>query len=511
MRQILKLCVLFSFCLCIYAPLVKAQDYVQRETVFVDYNAPASPFPHIWENMFGSGRSVLSLQENYREDLRKLKTVADVKYIRFHDIFHDQVGIYDEDKDGKPIYNFTCVDQIYDGLLKEGVRPFVELSFMPNKLAARPPVIHSFWYHPNVTPPKDWQKWSDLIAAFGKHLIERYGIDEVSKWYFEVWNEPDIEFWAGQPRLETYYHLYDVTARQIKAVDPRLRIGGPATAMKDWIPSFINYCASNKVPIDFVSTHTYANEGDAAAKNNPLARSRVVSDNVKVVNQMVKVSALPSLPIIWSEYNASWKNEVEVTDSELMGPWLANNIKLCDGLADGMSFWTFSDVFDEDGIATTPFYGGFGLIATGGIPKASFNAFKLLHLLGNQRLPVESDSALLSKTSDGKLVLAVWNYFSEEVKGNPKDVLVQVKNLPASIKNARVQILDKDHGSVLSTWRKMGSPQFPSREQQTALRKAAELPAPQIVALRPSSRKGSLKELSLNLAARGLALVEFIP
>jgi xylan 1,4-beta-xylosidase len=493
--------------LSIFLPALAAEEYVQKESIDIDYRSPAKPFPHIWENMFGSGRSVLSLQENYREDLRKLKTVADVKYIRFHDIFHDDVAVYDEDKNGIPVYNFTRVDQIYDGLLKEGVRPFVELSFMPVKLSVSPPAIHSFWYHPIVSPPKDWQKWAGLIRAFTTHLIDRYGIEEVSKWYFEVWNEPDIEFWAAQPRLESYYKLYDVTARQIKAVSPRLRVGGPATAMKDWIPSFINYCASNKVPIDFVSTHTYANEGDQAAKGNPQARNHVVSDNVKTVNKMVKSSAVPNLPIIWSEYNASWKNEVDVTDSDLMGPWLANNISLCDGYADEMSFWTFSDVFDEDGINSTPFYGGFGLIATGGIPKASFNAFKLMHMLGNMRLPVNSTSALVTKNADGKLVFAVWNYFSEEVNGNPKDVLIQLNNLPSSFKNARVYVLDKDHGSVLAAWRKMGSPQFPTREQQASLRKSAELPPPQTMPL----HQGNTKELNLHLLPRALALVELTP
>jgi xylan 1,4-beta-xylosidase len=275
--------------------------------------------------------------------------------------------------------------------------------------------------------------------------------------------------------------------------------------MKDWIPSFINYCASNKVPIDFVSTHTYANEGEQSARGNPQARSHVVSDNVKTVNKMVKSSLLPTLPIIWSEYNASWKNEVEVTDSDLMGPWLANNINLCDGYADEMSFWTFSDVFDEDGINSTPFYGGFGLIATGGIPKASFNAFKLMHQLGTQRLPVDSNSALVTRSAEGKLIFAVWNYFSEEVKGNPKDVIVRIENLPASIKYARVQTLDKDHGCALTVWRTMGSPQFPTREQQADLRKAAELEAPQII---PLANQGSTKQLELHLLPRALSLVE---
>ena len=137
--------------------------------------------------------------------------------MRFHAIFHDEVGVYDEDKQGNPVYNFSYVDQIYDGLLANGVQPFVELSFMPYKLAARPD-LQAFWYKPNVSPPKDYAKWDDMITQFAKHLVDRYGIDEVSQWYFEVWNEPNLDFWTGTPRQQTYFELYDHTARDIKAV-----------------------------------------------------------------------------------------------------------------------------------------------------------------------------------------------------------------------------------------------------------------------------------------------------
>ena len=148
--------------------------------------------------MFGSGRAILSLRDSYRRDLREVKQITGFEYVRFHAIFHDEVGVYDQDASGKPIYNFSYVDQIYDGLLENGVRPFVELSFMPEKLAAQR-TYQSFWYKPIVSPPQDYEKWSDLISQFAQHLIDRYGIDEVSQWYFEVWNEPNLDFWAGDP------------------------------------------------------------------------------------------------------------------------------------------------------------------------------------------------------------------------------------------------------------------------------------------------------------------------
>ena len=198
-----------------------------HETTTIDAAAPAHPFPHYWEQMFGSGRAVLSLRAEYRSDLRAVHQITAMQYVRFHAILDDDVGVYDEDKQGKPVYNFSYVDQIYDGLLANSVKPFIELSFMPYKLAARPD-LQSFWYHPNISPPKDYTKWDDLVTQFTKHLVERYGIDEVANWYFEVWNEPNLDFWSGTPKQESYFELYDHTARDIKAVSPRLRVGGPA-------------------------------------------------------------------------------------------------------------------------------------------------------------------------------------------------------------------------------------------------------------------------------------------
>src|ERR1700730_10298600 len=188
----LRISAIFVAAFTLVLPAADAQDNQKPVAIVVDANAPSHPFPHFWEKMFGSGRDVLSLRDSYRRDLREVKQITDLDYVRFHAIFHDEVGAYDEDGQGHPVYNFSYVDQIYDGLLATGVKPFVELSFMPQKLAARN-LLHVFWYKPNVSPPKDWGKWDDLIAVFAKHLVDRYGIDEVAQWYFEVWNEPNLD------------------------------------------------------------------------------------------------------------------------------------------------------------------------------------------------------------------------------------------------------------------------------------------------------------------------------
>ncbi len=199
----------------------------QPQIVRIDASAAAKPFPHFWERMFGSGHATLAMRQGYLDDLRAVKAVTDFGYVRFHGIFDDDVGVYTEDEHGNAVYNFTLVDTIYDGLLRNGVRPFVELSFMPKELAFNHDDLHVFWYKPNVSPPREYLRWDALIRAFAQHLIDRYGIDEVAQWYFEVWNEPNIDFWGGVPQQKTYFDLYDQTARALKAVDLRLRVGGP--------------------------------------------------------------------------------------------------------------------------------------------------------------------------------------------------------------------------------------------------------------------------------------------
>jgi xylan 1,4-beta-xylosidase len=452
--------------------------------------------------MFGSGRAILSLRDSYRRDLRTVRDATDFRYVRFHAIFHDEVGLYDEDSEGKPIYNFSYVDQIYDGLLENHIRPFVELSFMPQKLAAAP-TFQSFWYKPNVSPPKDWNAWNDLISHFARHLIDRYGIDEVSQWYFEVWNEPNLDFWAGEPKQQSYFKLYDSTARTLKQVDPRLRVGGPSTAQAAWVDVFIRHVTENNVPVDFVSSHVYANDlsEDVFGTHEKIPRSDFVCRAVAKVHDQVAASSRKDLPLIWSEYNASYKNEPEVTDAEFMGPWLANTIRQCDGLVSMLSYWTFSDVFEEQGVVKQPFYGGYGLLAEQGIPKPAFNAFKMLHALGTTRIALDSSSALVTRRADGTVVMVIWNLFPPGEAGKNRRVSIHFDNA-GRVQHATVSRLDATHGSVLSAYAAMGKPPYPTPAQIQALRAAAILPPPETARLQNGA-------LTITLPPQGLAVLEF--
>jgi xylan 1,4-beta-xylosidase len=507
----------------IHLPLGRA--LLAQEHVVVDAKAATTPFPHFWEQTFGSGRAILSLRQSYRDDLRTVKQATDFQSIRFHGILMDEVGLYDPDRQTKnpglaaqaandaSVYNFSYIDQIYDGLLENKVRPFVELSFMPRKMASDPAALHAFWYKPNVSPPKDYALWDAMITALGKHLVQRYGIDEVATWKFEVWNEPNLDFWMGNPKQPTYFELYDHTARALKAVSPRLQVGGPSTAQAAWVGDFLAHVKANNVPVDFVSTHVYANDtaDNVLHTNENVPRDKMVWRAVEMVHDEIAHSAYPKIPLIFSEYNASYANEPNVTDSTFMGPWLANNIRQCDGLTQSMDYWAFSDVFEEQGVVRTPLYGGFGLVAADHIPKPALNIFRILHKLGDRRIASDSESSLVTETPGGGLALALWNYapptgtgatytMPTGPAGADKTFDLELKNVAS---NAAVEVwrVDDDHSNVVKAFDAMGRPPGDlTQEQVTKLQAAGEMSPPERVRLDHG-------KIHLTVPAHGLAVV----
>jgi xylan 1,4-beta-xylosidase len=490
----------FVILFCLACLTVRSQS---RENITIDAQAPATPFPHFWEQMFGSGRAILTLRESYRDDLRAVKKVADFRYVRFHAILHDEVGVYNEDDHGNPVYNFSYVDQIYDGLLKNGVRPFVEISFMPKKLAFNPDALHPFWYKQNVSPPKTMDRWDDLMKHFARHLVDRYGIDEVSQWYFEVWNEPNIDFWNGIPRDRSYFDLYAQTARDLKAVSPKLRVGGPATAAAAWVSDFLKFTSENHVPVDFISTHGYADDTtlDLFGKNLDIPMDERVCRAVQKVHNEIRQSSTPDLPLFWTEWNVQGMKESR--DTIFVGPGLANTIRQCDGLVNMMSWWTFSDVFEEGGPISRPFIGMFGLRAKGGINKPSYYAYGLLHELGDRRIANDSRNMIATKTADGSLAIAVWNLVDPDAQGGSRSVDLTFAHVAP---NARVSIerIDQEHGDVLSRYKAMGGPEDPTPSQVQQLNRESALPPPQQIVLKDG-------KLSLTLTPNALVLIKVQP
>ena len=495
-------------CLSALAVLAIAAGVLHSQTslreISIDAKATAHPFPHFWEETFGSGRAILALRDNYRRDLKNVHDNIGMRYVRFHAILHDEVGVYDEDESGKPIYNFTYVDQIYDGLLERGVRPFVEISFMPYKLASDPKAIHPFWYKQNVSPPKDYAKWDALMRAFAQHLVDRYGIDEVAEWYFEVWNEPNIDFWAGDPKQATYFELYDHTARALKSVSPRLRVGGPSSSSAHWVPEFLNHVNERRVPIDFVSSHGYADDTveDLFGTHEAIPMRDRLCKAIAKVHGQIAASPSPTLPLMWPEWNVPSYGALGARDNWYVGPALARDISQCDGLVSMMSFWTFDDVFEEGGVKQKPFENGFGLIAPGMIKKPSFYDFALLHRLGEERIANDADDVLVTRRKDGSLVVAAWNLVDMDkiAGGKPITVHLSFRGLAPDAKVA-IERVDEMHGNPLRAYESMGKPKYPTREQVAAMNKASALAAPEETTL----KRG---QLELSLPVNGLAVIE---
>ncbi len=474
-----------------------------QKQIVIDAHAAVTPFPHFWETMFGSGRAILALREDYRADLRAVKSVTSFQYVRFHGILDDEVGVYTEDEHGNAVYNFAYVDQIYDGLLKNGVRPVVEISFMPRKLAFNPDALHPFWYKPNVSPPKSWEKWDGLIKALGGHLVARYGVEEVARWYFEVWNEPNIDFWNGIPREKSYFELYEHTARDLKSVSSRMRVGGPATAAASWVDAFLAYTSAHQVPIDFVSTHGYADdtvENLFGTEETIAMRDRVCRAVAKVRGQ-IKQSNTPDLPLLWTEWSVPGENGLR--DTPFVGPALANTIRECDGTVDELSFWTFSDVFEEGGPIPTPFEGHFGLRAEGGINKSSFYDFALLHRLGEKRIANPNPDVIVTRGQSGGLAVAIWNLVDPGQMGSPRTFQLDFKNVPP---NAAVSIsrVDETHSNTLAIYQRMGSPRYPTEQQVATLNSSSALPTPEIRHLKAG-------QIELQLGPNALFLLEISP
>jgi xylan 1,4-beta-xylosidase len=470
------------------------------EVVHIDAAAPGKPFPHFWEEMFGSGRATLAMRADYLRDLRAVKRITGFSYVRFHGILDDDVGVYTRNYQGDLEYNFSDVDTIYDGLLQNGVRPFVELSFMPRGIAANPDDLYDFQYRPNVSPPQTYAKWAAVIQTFAQHLIARYGIDEVSKWYFEVWNEPNEVFRGSWWRQKTYFDLYDATARALKAVSPRLRVGGPATSQGAWIGAFLTHVYSNHVPIDFVSTHAYADDEPIGLFGSP--RPVPYDDRVclalQKMHREIASSPLPHLPLYLTEWSVMGRDNAR--DTTYVGPAVADTIRECDGSVQMISFWTFSDVFEEDGPSRGPLTGGFGLRAFGGINKPSFYAFELLHELGDERLANPADDAIVTRTRGGGLAIALWNLVDPDVAGKPKTVRLEIGGVPADAP-VTIERIDHDHGNVLPVYQSMGSPRYPTPAQVVQMNAATALPQPQTVHL-------SGGELSLTLEPDALLLLK---
>lgn len=409
-RSLLKL----GTTMALAAPLIAVAAGLPPRLVELDVAQTNGPIDRFFDLSIGADYPGTLIRD---ENQAQLKTVVDelgFRYVRFHAIFHDVLGTV-KVENGITRYDFSGIDKLYDNLLAKGIRPFVELGFTPEALATSPQTI--FYWKGNTSHPEP-KAWRALVEAFIHHVRERYGVDEVRRWYFEVWNEPNLGgFWKGADQ-QAYFALYLDTAKAIKAIDPQLRVGGPATAGAAWIPEFLAYAKEKGAPVDFVATHAYGVDGgfldESGKEDTKLSGSpdAIVGD-VRRSRQQIAASAFPDLPLYFTEWSTSYTPRDPVHDSYISAPYVLTKLKQSKGLAQGMSYWVYTDLFEEPGPPPTPFHGGFGLLTREGIRKPVYFAYKYLHALQGQELS-SSDASTWAATDGTTVSAVVWDWQQPE-------------------------------------------------------------------------------------------------
>jgi xylan 1,4-beta-xylosidase len=456
-----------------------------QRVIAVNYSDVKGKHNTFFREVVGAGRAAEGLRADWQRDLNIVHRECGFKYIRFHGLLQDEMGVYSQDKEGKPIYNFQYIDALYDAILKIGMKPFVELSFMPRALASDTKTV--FWWQGNITPPKDYAKWERLIHALIEHWTARYGVEEVSQWYFEVWNEPNLDlFWSGDQT--EYFKLYGATARAIKSVSPQYRVGGPATAGNGWITDTINAAGEHHFPLDFISTHDYGVKGSGVDEHGVqqlhlVPENGAIIDSVRNVRAQIASSKMPGLPLHYTEWNTSYSPRDPVHDSYISAAYILSKLKGTEGYADSMSYWTFTDIFEEGGPVPSPFHGGFGLLNFQGLRKPSFYAYQFLNQLGGVELASADPESWASRDDRGVQVL-FWKFaapvtpesdqefFKRDVPArNWGKVHVSVAGLPPGSYQMNVYRVGYQVNDVYADYLKMGSPANLNRAQ---LRQLAE-------------------------------------
>lgn len=464
-------------------------DNTREIAVVVDADKKLGEFNHFWERGVGSGYAALYLKGDLLSHLKDVRENLGFEYVRFHGILMDDTGIYKQDPGSQnPTYDWKNVDTIYDSILSIGMRPFVEFSFMPKQLAAGDRTV--FYYRGYINPPKDYEKWADLIRNCVQHWKEKYGLEEIKKWRFEVWNEPNLGgFWGGSK--EEYFKTYDYAVEAVKSVDKELKVGGPATAgLGDWVGDLIEHCKTKNyatggtsAPLDFISTHGYPwdkNKYYDRDRDMLYPNGKYFYYGIRELNNTVKYSGIAGIKEIhiteWGVFNY---------DTVDAGPYVCHILKDVEGFVDSFAFWTFSDVFEEGGpTQSREFPGIYGLLTVNGLRKSSYNTYLMLKMLGDKKLEVnltrpdvpEIEAWASSKAKDSSVQVLVWNWKHPENRNQvSRKVKLKVRNI--SFKNAQMKHyrVDSANSDIYSYWKSIGSPDRINENQKKDMMRKSEL------------------------------------
>ena len=485
-------------------------------TISADLDAVRGPRSTVYRQCVGAGRVGEGLRAEWQAQLKDCRDQIGFESLRCHGLFHDELGVYREDPAGRPIYNWQYVDQVYDYLLSIGVRPFVELGFMPNALASihtdragpdgmgtepghpdRQRRITVFEWRANVTPPKDVAKWAALVKATVQHWTNRYGAEEVKRWHFEVWNEPNHPAFFSPDveahRADEYLALYAATARAVAEVNAAYRVGGPAAAGPAYVGQLIDYADRNRVPLDFISFHCYGLAGGAGGldefghrqlylERSPGTVARAANSQAAVIARSPK----PRLPVNITEWSTSYSARDPVHDDYISAPYILEQLRNTESLA-SMSYWTFTDIFEETGIPPRPFHGGFGLLNLQGIRKPSFFAYQFLNRLGDRELTQADHQSWVARDAAGGVQALFWDLTFPTGPRQPDAALFGKVRPPAAAPPVRLSLARLKPGAYAVTayrigfekndaytaYLKLGQPTDLSREQVADLKRQA--------------------------------------
>jgi xylan 1,4-beta-xylosidase len=477
-------------------------------SVEVDAAADAGPVERPWRPIIGSEHLALLLRgtgpgghhvgDELSEAFRIVRDELGVRMVRAHAIFDDSLGVYVE-RDGEAIHDFERVDAALDRLLETGLRPVVELSFMPRDLASDPGRT-VFDYEGIISPPRDLRHWSELVAGLVRHLIDRFGRDEVRSWAFEVWNEPNLRvFWSADEAA--YFDLYDASVRAVRSVDPTLRVGGPATAAVGWVDDLLAHAADANVPVDFISTHTYGLP--------PLDLRPITARFDR-----------PDLPLWWTEWGVSPTHGAPINDSVWAAPLVCRGMRSAAGRLESLAYWVASDHFVELGVPERLFHGGFGLLTIGNLRKPRFWAIRILELLGERELrtTIAGDGAgglveaWATKDSDGRVAIAVWNGTIDQTKAGgdallDRTIRLVVEGLEPGAVRIRHRRVDAGHSDIASHWDGGDWPDESGWERLRAADRLDELERERRVSIGRDGRA----TLDFELPMPSVSLIELLP
>lgn len=439
----------------------------------VDLSATAEPFRHCQEACVGSGHAALALRADWQAQMRKCHGELGFQCVHFHGLLDDDMSVCVGEPD-YPGHHFHNVDLIFDFLLEIGMRPFVELTFMPTVLASGDRTV--FHYRGNVTPPRDFGQWEDLVRDLVRHLAGRYGRQEVARWHFGVWHEPNAErFWTGTQ--EDYFELYRRAAMAIKFVDGNFRVGGPGAQEGRWVADMVEFCRKSGTPLDFVSTPCYPGTAAAGADGGPEEHG-AASHRGRMADRTAEVRAQAGeLPLFYAPWNSSTSCRDPYHDDPCAAAFCLKTIADHDGLVDACSYWTFSDVCEEMPLSSWPFHGGLGMLTIHGVEKPSYHAFRFLHELGTERLPVDGGG----RTVDGMAVgrgptthVLVWNYDVPGAEMQAEEVRLVLRGFEGSL-TAGIERVDAENANAKTAWEAMGRPHYPTGRQLAELRQASHV------------------------------------